>query len=179
MTEKLLDLTRHIVIGYVANNAVPAAGLPTLIADVAAALSGLSAPAAPEADKPIPAVNPKRSVLPEYIICLEDGKTFKSMKRHLGTHYGLTPEAYRTKWGLPADYPMVAPNYAKARSVLAKTRGLGRKRKVAAPVEAPAPVAKVSNEVAKPSRRRGKTVKTVLAEAAPAKRRHKAKAKAE
>ncbi|WP_287367481.1 MucR family transcriptional regulator, partial [Mesorhizobium sp.] len=83
----------------------------------------------PPADKQKPAVNPKRSVHDDYIVCLEDGKKFKSLKRHLMTHYGLTPDEYREKWGLDASYPMVAPNYAAARSQLAKKMGLGRKRK--------------------------------------------------
>ena len=83
----------------------------------------------PKAEAPKPAISVKRSVTPDYIICLEDGKKFKSLKRHLRTQYGMTPEQYREKWGLPADYPMVAPNYAKARSELAKEMGLGQQRR--------------------------------------------------
>lgn len=120
-------LTAEIVAAYVANNSVPAANLADLIATVHTAVSGLSRPAAPTVAALSPAVNPKRSVQPDYIVCLEDGKRFKSLKRHLMTHYGLTPEEYRAKWGLPHDYPMVAPNYAAARSELAKSMGLGRK----------------------------------------------------
>jgi predicted transcriptional regulator len=123
----LLELTAHIVSAYVAKNRLPASGLSELIASVAASLGGLNQPPAPAAPPPTPAVNPRRSVTPDYIICLEDGKKFKSLKRHIGVHFGLTPEAYRAKWGLAADYPMVAPNYAASRSQLAKSIGLGRK----------------------------------------------------
>lgn len=126
----LIDLTADIVAAYVANHSVAASELPSLIADVHQALTrthaGLNEPE-PEPQKP--AVNPKRSVFADYIICLEDGKKFKSLKRHLRTHYDLSPEEYREKWGLPPDYPMVAPNYAAARSALAKQMGLGQKRK--------------------------------------------------
>ncbi|RWM32685.1 MucR family transcriptional regulator [Mesorhizobium sp.] len=123
----LLELTAHIVSAYVAKNRLPASGLGELIASVASSIGGLNQPPAPAAPPPVPAVNPRRSVTPDYIICLEDGKKFKSLKRHIGVHFGLTPEAYRTKWGLPVDYPMVAPNYAASRSELAKSIGLGRK----------------------------------------------------
>ena len=129
-SEMLIELTADVVAAYVSNNPVPAGELPNLIADVHAALGrvGGGAEQAP-VDKPKPAVNPKRSIHDEYIICLEDGKKFKSLKRHLMTHYGLTQDQYREKWGLDANYPMVAPNYAEARSQLAKKMGLGRKRK--------------------------------------------------
>jgi predicted transcriptional regulator len=131
--EMLMELTAEVVAAYVSNNSVPAGELPSLISDVHAALGRMDAPAAPApvAEKQKPAVNPKRSIHEDYIICLEDGKKFKSLKRHLMTHYGLTPEQYREKWELDANYPMVAPNYAAARSVLARKIGLGRKRKVA------------------------------------------------
>lgn len=129
--EMLMELTAEVVAAYVSNNSVPAGELPNLIADVHAALGRMDAPAAPApvAEKQKPAVNPKRSVHDDYIVCLEDGKKFKSLKRHLMTHYGLTPEQYREKWELDANYPMVAPNYAAARSQLARKIGLGRKRK--------------------------------------------------
>ncbi|MGF7006819.1 MucR family transcriptional regulator [Aminobacter sp. BE322] len=127
-----LGLTAHIVSAYVENNKVPASGLPDLIASVNSSIQSLGKPAEEPVEAPQPAVNPKRSIHPDYIICLEDGKKFKSLKRHLSVHFGLTPEEYRAKWGLPADYPMVAPNYAAARSELARTLGLGRK---AAPVK--------------------------------------------
>lgn len=127
---ELIDLTADIVSAYVTNHSVTAEELPVLIADVHQALArthaGLNEPE-PEPLKP--AVNPKRSVFPDYIICLEDGKKFKSLKRHLRTHYDLSPEEYRERWGLAPDYPMVAPNYAAARSALAKKMGLGQKRK--------------------------------------------------
>ena len=127
----LIELTADVVAAYVSNNPVPAGELPNLIADVHAALGpGRRPPEQPPADKQKPAVNPKRSVHDEYIVCLEDGKKFKSLKRHLMTHYDLTPDQYREKWGLDPSYPMVAPNYAAARSQLAKQMGLGRKRKV-------------------------------------------------
>jgi predicted transcriptional regulator len=135
-------LTAEIVAAYVANNPVPSANLADLIATVHSAVSGLSRPAIPAVVAPTPAVNPKRSVFPDYIVSLEDGRKFKSMKRHLGL-LGLTPDEYRAKWGLPRDYPMVAPNYAAARSELAKKAGLGRKPgkklKSKAPVKQKAP----------------------------------------
>jgi predicted transcriptional regulator len=128
----LIELTADVVAAYVSNNPVPAGDLPNLIAEIHSALGrvGAGVEQAP-AEKPKPAVNPKKSIHDDYIICLEDGKKFKSLKRHLMTHYGLTPDQYREKWGLDASYPMVAPNYAAARSQLAKKMGLGRKRKAA------------------------------------------------
>ena len=129
---ELIDLAADIVSAYVSNNTVPAPDLPALIANVHRALNetqaGLLEPE-PEPEPLKPAVNPKKSVFPDYIICLEDGKKFKSLKRHLRTHYDLSPEDYRDKWSLAADYPMVAPNYAAARSALAKKMGLGQKRR--------------------------------------------------
>lgn len=125
----LLELTADLVSAYVSNNPVPASELPNLIAEVHAALGRVGdAPEQAAAEKQKPAVNPKRSVFDDYIICLEDGKKFKSLKRHLMTHFSLTPEQYREKWGLEPNYPMVAPSYAAARSALAKKTGLGRKR---------------------------------------------------
>jgi len=125
-----IELAADIVSAYVSNNSVPAADLPSLISEVYNALLrvGGNSAAAP-AEPPKPAVAVKRSVTNDYIICLEDGKKFKSLKRHLRTQYGLSPEDYREKWGLPPDYPMVAPNYAKARSNLAKQMGLGQQRR--------------------------------------------------
>jgi predicted transcriptional regulator len=134
-SDVLLELTAELVAAYVSNNSVPAGDLPGLIADVHAALGrvggGGEAIVAVQ-EKPKPAINPKKSVADDYIVCLEDGKKFKSLKRHLMTHYSLTPEQYREKWDLDPSYPMVAPNYAAARSRLAKNMGLGRKRKKAA-----------------------------------------------
>lgn len=126
-TLNLIELTADIVSAYVSNNPVPVASLPDLIQSVNSSLSKIGQPAEPEKVTLTPAVNPKRSVFPDYIICLEDGKKFKSLKRHLNVHYGLTPDEYRVKWGLKSDYPMVAPNYAAQRSALAKSSGLGRK----------------------------------------------------
>ncbi|MDX2238897.1 MAG: MucR family transcriptional regulator [Hyphomonadaceae bacterium] len=127
----LVDMTADIVSAYVSANAVPAEDLPRLIQTVFSALSDIDAAAEPAAASAAlePAVPAKRSVTPEFIVCLEDGKKFKSLKRHLRTRYGMTPEEYRAKWGLPHDYPMVAPNYAKARSALAKRMGLGTSRR--------------------------------------------------
>ena len=125
-----IELAADIVSAYVSNNSVPSSDLPGLIGDVHLALvrvAGGTVETPVEAPKP--AVPVKKSVTPDYIICLEDGKKFKSLKRHLRTQYAMTPEQYREKWGLPADYPMVAPNYAKARSELAKEMGLGQQRR--------------------------------------------------
>ncbi len=127
--ESLIELTADIVSAYVSNNSIVSSDLPALISEVHSALhKTLGGPAEPEPEPQKPAVSIKKSVTPDYIICLEDGKKFKSLKRHLRTRYELTPEEYREKWGLAADYPMVAPNYAKARSMLAKKMGLGQKR---------------------------------------------------
>lgn len=126
----LIELTASIVAAYVSNNATPAAEIPALIGQVHAALqrvSGGKPEIAPEPTRP--AVSLKKSMTPEFLICLEDGKKFKSLKRHLRAQYGMTPEQYRDKWGLPADYPMVAPKYAEARSQLAKKMGLGQQRR--------------------------------------------------
>lgn len=123
---ELLELTTEIVVAHVGNNTLPVGDLSALIGDVYRTLSNLGeTPEAPEAAKP--AVPIKRSVFPDYIVCLENGKKLKMLKRHLKTAYNMTPEEYREKWGLPADYPMVAPNYAKHRSSLAKEIGLGTK----------------------------------------------------
>jgi predicted transcriptional regulator len=129
-TDMLIELTADVVAAYVSNNPVPVSELPNLIADIHAALGrvGGASEQAP-VDKQKPAVNPMLSVHDDYIVCLEDGKKFKSLKRHLMTHYNLTPDQYREKWNLDSSYPMVAPNYAAARSQLAKKMGLGRKAK--------------------------------------------------
>jgi predicted transcriptional regulator len=126
----LVELTAEVVAAYVSNNVVPTSDLASLIADVHSALGNTRAPAEqPPAEKPKPAVPVRKSLQQDYIICLEDGQKFKSLKRHLMTHYGMTPEEYREKWDLPADYPMVAPAYAEARSRLAREMGLGQTRK--------------------------------------------------
>ena len=126
-----IELAAEIVSAFVSNNSVPAAELPALISNVHDALNKITTGMAPKAEetKQAPAVPVKKSVQPDYIICLDDGKKFKSLKRHLRTVYNMTPDQYRTKWGLPPDYPMVAPNYAAARSQLAKQMGLGARRR--------------------------------------------------
>jgi predicted transcriptional regulator len=125
-----IELAADIVSAYVSNNSVPSSDLPALISDVHSALLRVAGGAAlAPAEAPRPMVPIKKSVTPDYIICLDDGKKFKSLKRHLRTQYNMTPEQYREKWGLPPDYPMVAPNYAKARSDLAREMGLGQQRR--------------------------------------------------
>lgn len=127
MNDRLLELTADIVSAYVGNNPMPTSDLAKLVMDVSNAISRLSqSSATPDPEQQRPAVNPKKSVHDDFVVCLEDGKRFKSLKRHLMTHHHLTPEEYRAKWRLPADYPMVAPNYAAKRSDLAKQLGLGR-----------------------------------------------------
>ncbi|PCJ99892.1 MAG: MucR family transcriptional regulator [Zetaproteobacteria bacterium] len=123
--EELLILTTEVVSSYVAHNPIPAAEIPDVIAQVFKALSTVSGDGAMAIDRPQPAVPIKKSITPDFLICLEDGKKLKMLKRHLKTAYGMTPEAYRERWGLPADYPMVAPSYAEKRSRLAKDIGLG------------------------------------------------------
>jgi predicted transcriptional regulator len=125
-----LELTANIVSAYVSNNPVPSAEIPALISQVHSALKRVMGGQVTAAAEPLkPAVPVKRSVTPEYIVCLEDGLKFKSLKRHLRTRYNMTPDQYREKWSLPADYSMVAPNYAAARSQLAKQMGLGQQRR--------------------------------------------------
>jgi len=126
--DELIGLSAMIVSAYVAHNNVTRSDLISLIESTHAAMERLNgAPAAPVEEPLVPAVSIKKSITPEAIICLEDGKSFKTLKRHLSTTYGMTPEQYRTKWSLPADYPMVAPAYAEKRSALARSMGLGRK----------------------------------------------------
>lgn len=125
---EMLELTTEIVSAHVANNPVAASELPGLIQDVYRTLTSVGNAPAP-LERPKPAVPVKRSVFPDYIICLEDGKKLKMLKRHLKTAYNMSPEEYRDRWGLPADYPMVAPNYAKHRSNLAREIGLGTSRR--------------------------------------------------
>ena len=125
----LIELTAEIVAAYVRNNSVAANDLPNVISQVHAALGGTKMPVEDVVEKQKPAVTVRRSIQNDHLICLEDGQKFKSLKRHLMTHHGLTPDQYREKWELAADYPMVAPAYAEARSRLAKESGLGQKRK--------------------------------------------------
>src|SRR5262245_3611211 len=125
-----IELTASIVSAYVSNNSVPSAELPALIGQVHSALTRVSSGQGDVSSlRSKPAVSVKKSVMPDYIVCLEDGKKFKSLKRHLRTRYNMSPEQYREKWGLAPDYPMVAPNYAAARSHLAKEMGLGQQRR--------------------------------------------------
>ncbi len=163
-----VSITADIVAAYVSNNPVPVGELPKLIGDIHAALNGIGTPVVEPIVKQEPAVSIKKSVTPDFIICLEDGKKFKSLKRHL-QHFDLTPDQYRQKWNLPADYPMVAPNYAATRSALAKSIGLGRK--------APAATSAVA-EKRKPVVRAAAARATTAAVKSPAKKARKAPAKA-
>ncbi|AJY48348.1 MucR family transcriptional regulator [Martelella endophytica] len=130
-TQNLVELTADIVAAYVSNHVVQTTDLPGLIMEVHAALSNTSKPVGslPAAEKQKPAVSVRKSISGDHLVCLECGGTFKSLKRHLMTHHDLSPDSYREKWDLPADYPMVAPSYAEARSRLAKEMGLGQRRK--------------------------------------------------
>jgi len=136
-----LEYAAQIVSAHVSNNSVQSSDLPALIQQVYTAMTTLGSAPAQAAEKREPAVPVKKSVFPDYIVCLEDGKKLKMLKRHLQTSYDLTPDAYRERWGLPSNYPMVAPRYAERRSALAKSLGLGRKPQVVA-AEAPAEAAK-------------------------------------
>ena len=142
---ELLSLTADIVSSHFANNSVLPGDVPAVIQSVYATLAGLGSPAPEPEPKQEPAVSVRSSIKPDFIVCLEDGKKLKMLKRHLMTRYGMTPDQYRTKWGLSADYPMVAPNYAEQRRTLAKSIGLGTKRagsgrpKAVAPKAAPRP----------------------------------------
>ena len=129
-TGSYIALTADIVSAYVSNNTVPASDIQSLISQVHSALMRVSGGQSDTQPEPLkPAIAVKKSITPDHLVCLEDGKKFKSLKRHLRTQYNMTPEQYRDKWGLPADYPMVAPNYAVARSQLAKKMGLGQQRR--------------------------------------------------
>ena len=143
---QFVALATELVAAYVSNNSVPVAELPNLIGSVHASLAKLATPAEEPPKAPAaPPVPIRKSITDDYLICLEDGKHFKSLKRHLQTVYGMTPEQYREKWSLPRDYPMVAPAYAKARSALAKEMGLGAsRRRVVAEAPAPAEVEPVA-----------------------------------
>ena len=141
----LIELTADITSAYVGNNSVSATELPALIRSIHVALSGVGAPVEPPPEAKTPAVSIKKSITDDFLICLEDGRKFKSLKRHLRTKYNLSPEDYRAKWGLPKDYPMVAPSYAASRSALAKSMGLGQGgRKAAKPAAKPRVAKKAS-----------------------------------
>ena len=159
-TPNYIELAADLVSAFVSKNSVPAAELPALIGSVHQALTKVASGSTQqlaEEQKKAPAVSVKKSVQPDYIVCLEDGKRFKSLKRHLRTVYDLTPDQYRAKWGLAHDYPMVAPNYAAARSELAKQLGLGQKRRSEPAVEAqPAPVQPEPEQAKAPARGRRK-----------------------
>lgn len=157
-----LGLTADIIVSHVGHNQIAADALPDLIQAVYRALTTAGLPDAAPLEKLSPAVPIKRSVFPDYLVCLEDGKKLKTLKRYLSTAYGLTPLEYRAKWGLPRDYPMVAPNYAITRSSLAKSIGLGRKRKAVEksadepqPIEAVSPSLEPEVTIVKARRARG------------------------
>src|SRR4051812_33981669 len=143
-TPNTVELAADIVSAFVSNNSVPMAELPALIGSIHAALTSVATGATeqPTEEPKAPAVSIKKSVQPDYIVCLDDGKRFKSLKRHLRTTYNLTPDEYRAKWGLARDYPMVAPNYAATRSELAKRLGLGARRRTTPEPQPPAAPAK-------------------------------------
>ncbi|HTJ58253.1 MAG TPA: MucR family transcriptional regulator [Devosiaceae bacterium] len=144
--DNTVEIVGEIVAAYVSHNALSATDLPRLITDVFSAIKDLGTPVAPEpAVQPTPAVSVRKSITPDYLICLDDGKKFKSLRRHLAA-LGMTPEQYREKWGLPPDYPMVAPNYSSTRSAMAKSFGLGRK---AAEAEASVPAKRAPRRKAK------------------------------
>lgn len=126
-SETLITLTADIVAAHVSHNKVAVSDIPLIIRSVHEALSGLDTKSVPEPEPQQPAVSVRASIKPDYIVCLEDGKKLKMLRRHLMTHYGMTPDDYRAKWNLPRDYPMVSPNYAETRRTLAKAIGLGRK----------------------------------------------------
>ncbi|WP_082835805.1 MucR family transcriptional regulator [Croceicoccus bisphenolivorans] len=179
MAETLITLTSDIVAAHVSNNSVAVADVPALIGNVYHALAGLGETVSEEIAKPEPAVSIRASVKPDYIVCLEDGKKLKMLKRHLRTQYSMTPEDYRKRWNLPADYPMVAPNYAEKRRTLAKSIGLGRKpadaakapaAKVAAPAKAPARKAAAPKAAAQKAAPKTAAKKPAAKKAAPAKR---------
>ena len=128
MTDTIRTLTAQIVTAYVSSHDVAAETLPDLVCSVHDALAGAGVTVEAEPEKPVPAVPPRKSVFPDYIICLEDGKKLKLLRRHLKTAYNMTPQEYRERWGLPPEYPMVAPNYSQRRSKLAKQIGLGKER---------------------------------------------------
>lgn len=146
--ELLVTLTADIVAAHVSNNSVGVGDVATLIANVHSALTGLSTPVEAPVEKQEPAVSIRSSVKPDYIVCLEDGKKLKMLKRHLMTHYQMTPDDYRTKWGLSADYPMTAPNYAQQRKELAVKIGLGKAGKGRKAVTPKAPAKKAAKAAA-------------------------------
>ena len=175
-TSDLVTLSADVVSAYVSNNLVPADELPKLISEIYSALIALNAPSVAASEpKPEPAVPVRKSITPDFIVCLEDGKKFKSLKRHLQAHYGLTPAEYRQKWGLPADYPMVAPNYAATRSALARASGLGQVRGARGVEAAPAVETVAPAPEASPKRASRKSKAESAPAPAPVKRSRKTK----
>jgi len=154
--ETLLALTADIVAAHVANNTVSVTDLPSLITQVHAALNSLGTPAAAPTVEQQPAVSVRASIKPDYLVCLEDGKKLKMLKRYLMTRYGMTPDDYRAKWNLPKDYPMVAPAYAEQRRALAHSIGLGRKRASGSDGAAPAPAKRGRPKAAGEGAKRGR-----------------------
>ncbi|MCX5615704.1 MucR family transcriptional regulator [Bombella sp. TMW 2.2559] len=126
MTDQITKLTAQIIKAYLTNHEVTAEAVPGLVRSVRDALAAEASSVKSKQEKPVPAVHPRKSVFPDYIICLEDGKKLKTLRRHLMSTYGMTPQQYRGKWGLPSTYPMVAPSYSARRSEIAKEKGLGR-----------------------------------------------------
>lgn len=175
--ETLLGLTADIVASHVANNNVATSDLPALITNVFSALNGLNGSPVIKQVEQEPAVSVRASIKPDYLVCLEDGKKLKMLKRHLMTQYQMSPADYRAKWKLPADYPMVAPNYAAQRRRLAHEIGLGRKVSVPAPAPQAAPV-KASKAAAKPAVAKPAVAKPAVAKSVAAKPARKAAAKA-
>jgi predicted transcriptional regulator len=166
---QLVELTADIAAAYLSANTVPAGDLPSLIQTIHQALSGVSSGAPAAAAEPAkPAVPVKKSITPDYLISLEDGKKYKSLKRHLRTKYNMTPDEYRSKWGLPKDYPMVAPNYAKARSEMARNMGLGQGGRGRKPAAAAAP--KTAKAAKAPKTPKAPKAPKAAKAAAPAKR---------
>ena len=161
-----LETAANIVAAFVSNNAVPASELASLIQTVHASIQKIAGvgPVAPVVEPQEPAVPVRKSVTPDFIVCLEDGKKFKSLKRHLRTAYNLSPDQYRAKWNLANDYPMVAPTYAAARSTLAKQSGLGQPRGAAAPAEEAAPASAATDDAPAPVKRgRGRPKSSIAA----------------
>ena len=156
----ILPLTADIVAAYLSQNDLSAEQLPALIRSVHEALTTPTKPEPVAAEAPTPAVNPKRSVFPDYIICLEDGKKLKMLRRHLKTAYNMTPEEYRARWGLPREYPMVAPSYSEKRSSLARESGLGSTTRASAPQEPVAEEETLPPVKQVPAKRRGRPART-------------------
>ena len=181
MTETLITLTSDIVAAHVSNNSVGVEDVPALIKNVHEALAGIGGSGSAEAARPDPAVSIRSSVKKDHVVCLEDGKKMKMLKRHLMTEHGMTPEEYRQRWNLPSDYPMVAPDYAETRRDLAKKIGLGRKPgqkvapKAAAPAKKKAPAKKSASAKKSTPAKKAASKKSTPKKSAPAKKTTAAK----